>query len=167
MGQARGSGAAPLTIFAIPKAFRGHIAVIQRNAIASWMRMNPRPDVILFGTDEGTAEVARELGVQHVPTVQKNQWGTPLVGDLFVDPTGENLLNHMIEIFSRIGLAAAIFCLSENLPPGPQHFLAVVKALGVVAPQGGTLGFALGRPVPSSLLGLREIRSKLQRSSRC
>ena len=75
--------AAPLTIFAIPKAFRGHIAVIQRNAIASWTRMNPRPDVILFGTDEGTAQVAAELGVRHVPTVQKNQWGTPLVSDLF------------------------------------------------------------------------------------
>src|SRR3984957_3246224 len=77
------SGAsAPLTIFAIPKAFRGHIAVIQRNAIASWTRMNPRPDGILFGTDEGTPEVARELGVQDVPTVQKNEWGTPLVSDL-------------------------------------------------------------------------------------
>jgi hypothetical protein len=77
------SSAAPLTIFAIPKAFRGHIAVIQRNAIASWTRMNPRPDVILFGTDEGTAEIAAQLGVRHVPLVQKNQWGTPLVSDLF------------------------------------------------------------------------------------
>ncbi|HLW86701.1 MAG TPA: hypothetical protein VKR60_15900 [Candidatus Sulfotelmatobacter sp.] len=79
----RGAASAPLTIFAIPKPFRGHIAVIQRNAIASWTRMNPRPDVILFGTDEGTAEVAAELGVRHVPTVAKNQWGTPLVSDLF------------------------------------------------------------------------------------
>src|SRR5579863_9771974 len=77
------SAATPLTIFAIPKAFRGHIAVIQRNAIASWTRMNPRPDVILFGTDEGTAEIAADLGVRHVPTVNKNQWGTPLVSDLF------------------------------------------------------------------------------------
>jgi hypothetical protein len=77
------SASAPLTIFAIPKAFRGHIGVIQRNAIASWTRMNPRPEVILFGTDEGTAEVAAELGVRHVPAVQKNQWGTPLVSDLF------------------------------------------------------------------------------------
>jgi hypothetical protein len=79
----RGAASAPLTIFAIPKAFRGHIAVIQRNAIASWTRMNPRPEVILFGTDEGTAEVAADLGVRHVPAVQKNQWGTPLVSDLF------------------------------------------------------------------------------------
>jgi hypothetical protein len=87
-GAARGSGSAPLTIFAIPKAFRGHIAVIQRNAIASWTRMNPRPDVLLFGTDEGTAQVAAELGVRHIPTVQKNQWGTPLVGDLFAQAQG-------------------------------------------------------------------------------
>jgi hypothetical protein len=82
------SSAPPLTIFAIPKAFRGHIAVIQRNAIASWTRMNPRPDVILFGADEGTAEIAAELGVHHVPTVQKNQWGTPLVSDLFAQAQG-------------------------------------------------------------------------------
>jgi hypothetical protein len=82
------SAAAPLTIFAIPKAFRGHVAVIQRNAIASWTRMKPRPDVILFGTDEGTAQVAAELGVHHVPAVQKNQWGTPLVSDLFSQAQG-------------------------------------------------------------------------------
>jgi hypothetical protein len=68
-GEARGSGSAPLTIFAVPKVFRGHIAVIQRNAIASWTRINPRPDVILFGTDEGTAEVASELGVQPWATI--------------------------------------------------------------------------------------------------
>ena len=81
--EACGSGLSPLTIFAIPKPFRGHIAVIQRNAIASWTRMNPLPEVILFGTDEGTAQVAAELGVKYVPTVQRNQWGTPLVSDLF------------------------------------------------------------------------------------
>jgi len=73
----------PLAIFAIPRAFQGHIDVIQWNAIASWTRMHPRPDIILFGTDQGTAEVAAEFGVRHVPDVQRNQWGTPLVSDLF------------------------------------------------------------------------------------
>jgi len=75
--------AAPLTIFAMPKAFRGHIGIIQRNAITSWTRIQPRPHVILFGTDEGTAEVAAELGIQHVPDILRNQWGTPLVSDIF------------------------------------------------------------------------------------
>src|ERR1700683_3208554 len=65
-------GPAPLTIFATPKKFDGHIGLIQRNAIASWIRMNPAPEVILFGTDPGTAEVAGEFGLRHVPSVKCN-----------------------------------------------------------------------------------------------
>jgi hypothetical protein len=74
---------APLTIFATPKKFNGHIGVIQRNAIQSWTRMSPRPHIILFGTETGAAETAREFGLVHVPNIKCNQWGTPLVSDLF------------------------------------------------------------------------------------
>ena len=77
------SSSATLTLFATPKRFQGHVGTIQRNAITSWTRLNPKPEIILFGTDEGTAEIARELGLRHVPTVKTNQWGTPLVSDLF------------------------------------------------------------------------------------
>jgi hypothetical protein len=77
------SGTAAVTLFAIPKAFKGHIGVIQRNAIEAWTRIQPKPHVLLFGDDEGVAETARDLGVTHVPNVQRNRWGTPLVSDLF------------------------------------------------------------------------------------
>jgi hypothetical protein len=72
-----------LTLFAIPKHFRGHIATIQRNAIASWTRLNPRPEIMLFGNEDGAAETARELGLRHFPEVARNEFGTPLLGDLF------------------------------------------------------------------------------------
>jgi hypothetical protein len=72
-----------LTIFAIPKAFKGHIGVIQRNAIKSWTLLRPSPEVILFGRDEGTSEFAHELGLQHIPDVATNEFGTPLLDDLF------------------------------------------------------------------------------------
>jgi hypothetical protein len=72
-----------LTVFALPKPFRGHIGVIQRNAITSWARLSPRPEIILFGNQEGTAEIARELGLRHVPDVCCNEYGTPLLNDLF------------------------------------------------------------------------------------
>jgi hypothetical protein len=75
--------AVSFTLFSTPKKFDGQIGVIQRNAIASWTRMNPAPEVILFGTDAGTAEIAAEFGLRHVPTVKCNEWGTPLVSDLF------------------------------------------------------------------------------------
>ena len=77
------SQAAPLTIFATPKKFEEHIGVIQRNAIQSWTQMSPKPHIILFGTEPGTAEVTREFGLLHVPSIKCNQWGTPLVSDLF------------------------------------------------------------------------------------
>jgi hypothetical protein len=77
------SAPAPLTLFATPKAFAGHIGVIQRNAIQSWTRMSPKPEIILFGTDAGTAEIAAEFGLRHVPNIKCNEWGTPLVSDLF------------------------------------------------------------------------------------
>jgi hypothetical protein len=70
-----------LTIFSIPKPFRGHIGVIQRNAIRSWLRLEPRPEVILLGDEEGTAHTAQMMGVQHIPNVVTNDHGTPLLND--------------------------------------------------------------------------------------
>ena len=72
-----------LTCFSTPKAFRGHTGIIQRNAIRSWTLMRPPPEIILFGDDEGTAEVAKSFGVCHVPQVVRNEYGTPLLNDLF------------------------------------------------------------------------------------
>jgi hypothetical protein len=72
-----------LTIFSVPKPFRGHIGVIQRNAITSWSLLRPKPEIILFGNEEGTAEIARELGLQHVLEVRRNEHGTPFVNDIF------------------------------------------------------------------------------------
>jgi len=72
-----------LTIFAIPKPFRRHTAVIQNNAIRSWTRLSPACEIILFGNDEGTAEIAAELGIKHVPDVECNEYGTPLFNSLY------------------------------------------------------------------------------------
>lgn len=72
-----------LTIFSMPKAFRGHIRTIQRNAIQSWTLLSPKPEIILFGSDEGTKEVAEEFRLRHLPEVAVNKHGTPLLSDLF------------------------------------------------------------------------------------
>lgn len=75
--------AAPVTIFATPKAFRGHFAVIQRNAIASWTKLSPKVDVILMGDDAGTAEIAREFGLRHIGGIASFPSGAPRLDDLF------------------------------------------------------------------------------------
>jgi hypothetical protein len=72
-----------ITLFALPKGFRGHFEVIQRNAITSWTRLSPKPEIILFGNEDGTADIARQFGLRHVPEVRRSEYGTPLVNDLF------------------------------------------------------------------------------------
>ena len=44
-----------LTFFTTAKPFRGHNAIIQRNALKSWTLLRPDVEVILFGDDEGAA----------------------------------------------------------------------------------------------------------------
>ncbi len=72
-----------LTIFASPKASRGHVGVIQRNAILSWARLGEGFAVVLLGDSDGTAELAREAGAAHLREVATGASGTPLVDDLF------------------------------------------------------------------------------------
>jgi hypothetical protein len=72
-----------LTIFSAPKAFKGHIGIIQENAIRSWLCLRPRPEIIVFSDEGGTAEIARRLGVRHITAVETNAHGTPLVSDMF------------------------------------------------------------------------------------
>jgi hypothetical protein len=72
-----------LTLFSTPKPFRGHIAVIQRNALLSWKLLHPDADVILFGVDEGTAEICRELGLQHVADTSRSRLGANRVDSMF------------------------------------------------------------------------------------
>jgi hypothetical protein len=72
-----------LTLFAVPKAFRSTAAVIQRNAIWSWTQLQPKPEILLFGDEEGTAQLADELHAKHIPAVKRNEYGTPLINDVF------------------------------------------------------------------------------------
>jgi len=72
-----------VTIFSTPKAYRGHIKIIQMNAIQSWLRLCPPCEIILFGKEEGTAEVAAQYNIQHIPEVECSEFGTPLVNALF------------------------------------------------------------------------------------
>jgi len=57
--------------------------VIQRNAIESWTRVHPDAEVILFGDDEGAAEVASEMGIRHEPYMPRNEHGTKFLAPMY------------------------------------------------------------------------------------
>ena len=72
-----------LSIFTIPKPFAGHIGIIQRNAVRSWLALRPSCEITLFGDEEGTAACASEFGVRHFPQLVCNEYGTPMLDDAF------------------------------------------------------------------------------------
>lgn len=104
-----------ITIFTIPKPFKGHINIIQRNAIKSWLKLLPKPEIILFGDDNGIKETAQEFGIKHIPEIEKNEFNTPLLSSAFniAQERGENnilvyintdmiLMNDFIPAISKI-----------------------------------------------------------------
>ena len=72
-----------LTLFSIPKPFEGHSGLIQRNAIRSWLALEPQPEIILVGREAGIEDVVRDLRVRWIPDIERTEYGTPLLGDAF------------------------------------------------------------------------------------
>lgn len=72
-----------ITFVTIPKPFVGHISLIQKNAIKSWISNFPSCEVILFGDEEGISEFSKESTVRHLKIIEKNEFGTPLLSDAF------------------------------------------------------------------------------------
>ncbi|MGA1824019.1 MAG: radical SAM protein [bacterium] len=72
-----------VTLFAVPKAFRSHTGIIQRNALTSWSLLVPKPEIILLGNEEGCAEIAKALNFRHIPDISCTEKGTPRVDTLF------------------------------------------------------------------------------------
>ena len=72
-----------LTVFSAPKPFQGAIDLIQRNALRSWLALEGEVEVLLFGDELGISEAATAFGVRHMPPVDRNERGTPLVNSIF------------------------------------------------------------------------------------
>ena len=114
-----------LTIFTTCKPFRGHVAVIQRNAIRSWTLLRPACEIILMGNDEGTAEIAAEFGVRYVPDIARNTFGTPLVSDLFKQAQQLSSNNFFCYVNSDIILMSDFMQALQRVVDHTKRFLLV------------------------------------------
>lgn len=88
-----------LTLFTTAKPFRGHTAIIQRNALMSWKRLHPEAEIFVFGDDEGAAETCRELGLTHIARVERNEHGTKYLRSIW-EPAQE-IARHEIVCYSN------------------------------------------------------------------
>lgn len=84
-----------ISFFTIPKPFRDeHTSRSQRNAISSWKHAFPAAEIIVLGDEEGIAEAAAEIGVSHVPSIERNELQTPLLNSAFA--TAERLASNRL-----------------------------------------------------------------------
>ncbi len=102
-----------LTFCTTAKPFEGHSGIIQRNALKSWTLLDPGVEVILFGDDQGAAEVSRELGLRHEPHVDRNKFGTKRLDYMF--RRGQEIARHDIICYSNCDIIL------------PQTFLAALQ----------------------------------------
>lgn len=72
-----------VTLFALPKAFKGDADRIQKNAFRSWLQLAPYVELILIGDDEGIEQFASSNGIKHVGGIRTNAKGTPLISSAF------------------------------------------------------------------------------------
>jgi len=120
-----------LTIATIPKPFRGHIGVIQRNAIQSWTLLRPKPQILLFADEQGTSEIARDLNLSYFPNVTRNEFGTPLLSDvmaLLADHATNDLLCYInADILLTVDFTRAVAAIHQKLA----RFLIVSSRINV------------------------------------
>jgi len=73
-----------ITIFTNPRPFVGPFDIIQKNAIKSWLKLSPKCEIILFEDEEQTtSKVAKEFGIKCITDVACDEFGTPLLNDVF------------------------------------------------------------------------------------
>ena len=92
-----------ITFFSVPKAFKGHIGVIQTNAIESWLKLKPVPEIILLGDDEGVAQIAEKYGLRHLPNLKCHpEWQAPLLDSIIETAQKEATFDNLCFIHTDI-----------------------------------------------------------------
>lgn len=83
MSAAKSEGAASrLTLVTTCKPFRGDAGRLQRNALRSWGRLRPIPEILVFGDEDGVREICAEVGARQIPEVARTAAGIPTLSGL-------------------------------------------------------------------------------------
>ena len=56
--------------------------IIQHNAIQSWLKLNPKPQVIVLGDELGVRELCQKYAVEQVPELKVASSGAPYLDDM-------------------------------------------------------------------------------------
>lgn len=124
-----------ITFFSLPKPFVGHIGIVQYNAILSWTSLVPKPEIVLYGNETGTAEIAKKFNLIHVAEITRNEYGTPLLDGVFADiarRASSDLITYInADIIVGDDFVIAVNSVAENL----RDFLIVGRRWNLDLPE--------------------------------
>lgn len=120
-----------ITFIAIPKPFNGHIGIIQENAIRSWTFLEPKPEIILMGDDEGMKEMAEKFNLCYIPEIEKNEYGTPLYNSIFKEAERLAKYDWLCYINSDVILTSDFITACQDLRGRFPKFLAIARRWNV------------------------------------
>ncbi len=116
-----------LTFFTTAKPFVGHNGIIQRNALQSWKLLHPDAEVILFGNEEGAAEVCAEFDLRHEPHVERHETGFKYVNYMFEKAQQISRYDFLCYCNCDIVLLNDFWAAFENAVRWRKYFLLVAR----------------------------------------
>jgi hypothetical protein len=123
-----------ITIFATAKPFVGHSRVIQRNALKSWTLLEPRPEIILFGDEQGADKIASELDLRHIPNVKRNEYGTIFLNDMFEQAQRISSTDILVYVNADIILTSDFMPAIDKVKAQFENFLIIGRRSDIGVP---------------------------------
>lgn len=72
-----------ITIFSTPRPFKENFAVLQKNAIRSWLKIAPKCEIILFEDEDGTTgKIAQDYGLKYIKESERNEFKMSIFSDV-------------------------------------------------------------------------------------
>lgn len=116
-----------LTIFSLPRPFIGEFDVIQHNAIISWRLGQPNAEIILFGNEKGTRQMARKVNARHYPNIGTNKFGTPYVNQIFTRAQKISRFNILCYVNADIIFIGNIESAIQQIQKKFKQFVLVIR----------------------------------------
>lgn len=113
-----------ITFFSIPKKFTGEFALIQENAILSWLAFE-NSQVFLLGDEVGVEEFASLNGIEHIKNIPTNSCDTPLLSEAFRIVKSRSLNNIIVYVNCDIIFTSSLLSTINVVNSRFQNFVIV------------------------------------------
>jgi hypothetical protein len=115
-----------ITIFSTLKpSLNEHIQIIQKNALTSWSKLQPLPEIILFNkqSELNVPEIPKEVKI--ISNVKRNEEGLPFVNDMFFQAQAIASNNVLLYVNGDILVTQSLITTLQIVKNHFHHFLVV------------------------------------------